>query len=225
MKTAAVMALAALAGGASVTVAGPTWTPDNTYGDSYVDARAVAGTGNGHDRASFNAFGIHTASTSIDNGSTTNTFDWNANGASNLYTISASSIHARSQSYTALTVLIFVADTGGEFNVNLAFDWQGTGQDTITTFFRLFDYETFAYDEASDTVESGSVSTSYTGTLVAGRRYQAYYSAYVHGSGELSGNGSGTTDITLSTIPLPTASAMAALGLLGLGVRRRRVSL
>ena len=217
----------ALAGGASVALAGPTWTPDHSFGrgQSYVQAYANDGGDSAYDTDPTTTFGTRSAMASFGGNSATGTLDWNANAAFSVFTASADSSHGGSETYLAHTYLTFVANDGGDFDVNIAFDWQGSGQSAIEAYFDIYDHDADVHSGATNTVAFGPVSTSYSGTLVAGHRYVAQFFVKVYGDGNIVGDGDGTGEMTLNIVPLPTTSALAGLGLLGLGVRRRRVSL
>ena len=221
MKTAIITA-AGLCVAAGTAVADATWVP----GSSYVEAWAYDGGNNGAKFNYFDAFGNYTVSDFGGDGSATTTLDWDANGAHSDFSAIAGSGSGGTEQYLARTYLRFTAVTGGDFDVDIEFNWQGSGEDSggIQTALEIYDSTGFNYTAYDTIYSSGTVSTTYTGTLVAGRDYQMYMYAIVAGT-DVTGVGSGSADVTLTSIPLPTASALAGLGLLGLGVRRRRGSL
>jgi hypothetical protein len=209
--------------------AGPTWTPDNNVwgSNSYVYTDVWDGSNYDADYVDFNAFGNYATTSSVSGGSTTNALDWNANAAHSEFTASGIVGGGRAEGRFAYTYLSFLAGDGGNYDVSIAFDWQGSGQTGIEIYFEWVDIDGNS-DTAYNNVASGPVSLSYTGTLVAGRYYYMAYWVYVYNYdlvGDIIGDGTGSGDVTLNAVPLPTASALTGFGLLCLGVRRRRVSL
>ncbi|QKK08729.1 MAG: hypothetical protein HND58_11545 [Planctomycetota bacterium] len=215
------VAFAVVAVGGAAAVAGPTWVPNGSFGSSSLESYVQNASGTGTDRVNLNAFGSYAASESIGDGSTSSTLDWNARGAFSVFDASAGGATGGRESYRGTTTLRFSALTGGEYTVNVDFDWQGSGADTVQAYLEISDDHGFFYTDTDMIFAAGTVSTSFTGTLVAGRRYIMTLSGMASGIG-LVGDGSGGADVVLSVVPLPSAAALAGLGLLGLGVRRRR---
>ncbi|QKK08728.1 MAG: hypothetical protein HND58_11540 [Planctomycetota bacterium] len=208
----------ALCVAAGTVAAGPTWVPDDWYSPGYgSDVSSSAGSDYQFDN--FNAFGIYFARARDSDGSSRTMLDWNASGAHSEFDVVANSAGYNE----GVTFISFTAVTGGEFEMSLHFEFQGSGAGYMEVLMAIQERDG-AYHEFNDYRDSpGSVSTSYSGTLVAGKQY--WVGMLVQAIGGFVGTGAGSGDMTLSVVPLPSASALAGLGLLGLGVRRRRGSL
>lgn len=196
----------------------PTWAPDDWLGESSIDASASDASGYDYQFDIFNAFGSYSSQALTADGSSTTTLDWDASGAHSQF-----AMDANRGLYEGVTFIVFTALADVDFQMDLQFDVQGSGEGYVEVLMAIQERDG-AYHEFHDyRFTPGSVSTSYAGTLVAGQQY--WIGMLAHVSGNIVGTGTGSGDVTLSVIPLPTASALAGLGLLGLGVRRRRISL
>ncbi|QKK09443.1 MAG: hypothetical protein HND58_15595 [Planctomycetota bacterium] len=197
MKMSSVV-MAAMAVGATVAAAGPTWTPDNSvFGNSNIIAAAYDGFVYDQKDAFFNAFGDYTRTANVGGGSSAQSLRWSPDAAESDFAVSVNGNGVGYEYYHGRTYLNFVAVEGGEYEVNLSFDWQGSGQDSVVVHFRWFDGDSRQSETVRREVPSGRASLTYTGTLVAGHHYEFYYYAEVAGSGGLSGSGTGSGDITL----------------------------
>ncbi|MFG0242490.1 MAG: hypothetical protein ACF8R9_06900 [Phycisphaerales bacterium JB054] len=210
--------------GAAAALAGPTWVPNGSFGSSSLAAQVVNASGADTDRVDLSGFGTYAASESLGDGSMSGTLDWNAHGAFSVFEGSAGGATGGRETHRGTTTLQFRALTGGEYTINVNFDWQGSGTEMVQAYLEIADDRGFFYTDTDMIFAAGAVSTSYTGTLVAGRRYIMTLSAAASGV-DLAGEGSGGADVVLSVVPLPSAATLAGLGLLGLGVRRRRIGL
>lgn len=224
------LGVAVLAGAA---FAGPTWTPQvggfNTV--SAFSGIGTAGTDQVTDTSFPWAFGDWDASATDDGSSVYSDFSWNATSIINNVAFDAltDSGTADNEYYTNDSIVYFTADANLQYQADVSIDWNGIGNDVVDAWLQITNLTTSTVDYLNfTTLPGGDASVSYAGMFLAGNQYEILTRVAVV---DLDGGqnndifGDGYGNVTITIIPLPSASALAGLGLLGLAVRRGRMAL
>lgn len=240
MRIRGVLSVAGVCGSCGVAIAGPTWSAVGGDVSATAARRLPNGGANqagGTTSTPFFGPGLYDATRNETFGNALAELALQADGAEGIVDVyGGPDGYIHDEQFSGLFNFSFTADQDCTLNAQWTIESDGNSNEELTITFFLLDV--FANTSLfSDTVDNVTTyagqyafGASESAQLQAGRTYVLYsfFDFGTYGNGDptnYDGSGSGWMGITLdaTAVPLPSVSAMAALGLVGLTVGRRRV--